>query len=66
MTGGATAPAIAIVNLFEDEPAKVPLQPEYARLEWWIELACSESEPGKGACFSFWIPYQPGRGNDPR
>ena len=26
----------------------------------------SESEPGKGACFSFWIPYQPGRGDEPQ
>jgi len=24
----------------------------------------SESEPGKGACFSFWIPYQPVRGDE--
>ena len=26
----------------------------------------SESEPGNGACFSFSIPYQPGRGEDPQ
>jgi len=26
----------------------------------------SESQPGKGACFSFWIPYQPDRGDEPQ
>jgi K+-sensing histidine kinase KdpD len=26
----------------------------------------SESQPGKGACFSFWIPYQPDRPAEPQ